>query len=293
MDRPQRDVLWQARPSIDWLSQDVDEPPQHRIADGHAQRAVRTPDDFASSKPGRHVHRDGANGVGIEVLLNLENESGRSLCHDLKPFLKRRRLARRKRDVDDRAPNAQHAAKASVKVRHGEAPAQQGMGHERETAVGTTVAAALFMNAARAARDLQEAVKRFEVCWEATPEFAGVNHDRNQVGFVVELYGTHDRRDVVPTAGCKHCIPVLQALLDIADYAVPETWRDALDSVRAHSGLEYARERGGRPDVVVAITLIPRLEGRPDVEAIGPCLSGVTERLSSVGACERSWRPPG
>ena len=149
------------------------------------------------------------------------------------------------------------------------------------------------MTAARAAPDLQEAVKRFEVCWEATPEFAGIDRDRMQTGFVVELYGTHDRKDVVPTAGCKHCIPVLQALLDIADYAVSETWRDALDNVRAHSGLEYARERGGRPDVVVAITMIPRQQGRADVNAIGRCLSGVTERLALLGACERSWRPAG
>lgn len=139
---------------------------------------------------------------------------------------------------------------------------------------------------------LKDVVRRYEVCWETFAELAGTNHERKQIGFIVELYGTHDRTDVVPTAGCKHCIPVLQALLAVADYVVPEEWRDSLDGVRAHSGIEYARERGGRPDVVVAITMIPRRNGTSDLAAMAPCLDAVKNRLASLGVCERAWREP-
>lgn len=137
---------------------------------------------------------------------------------------------------------------------------------------------------------LRDHARRFEVCWEAFPELSGANHERKPVGFVIELYGTHNRADIVPTAGCKHCIPVLQALLEIADFVVDEPWRNALEALQAHSGLEYAKERGGRPDVVVGITLIPRRGGQPDVSAIAPCLEVVKERLLQIGTCERAWR---
>jgi hypothetical protein len=143
---------------------------------------------------------------------------------------------------------------------------------------------------ARTDAELREAVNRYQVCWEVFPELAGANHDRKQVGFAVELFGTHNRTDIVPAAGCKHCIPVLQALLDIADYAVPDQWHDALDGVRAHSGIQYAKERGGRPDIVVVITMVPKREGQFEAGAIAPCLAAVEERLGSLGACERSWR---
>jgi hypothetical protein len=140
--------------------------------------------------------------------------------------------------------------------------------------------------------ELRRAVERYKVCWETFPEMVGTNHERQQIGFFVELYGTHDRPGVVPTAGCKNCIPVLQALLAVADFVVPEPWREALDAIRAHSGIEYASERGGRPDIVVAITMIPRRDRQPDPSAIVPCLESVKQRLRTLGASERSWREP-
>jgi hypothetical protein len=141
--------------------------------------------------------------------------------------------------------------------------------------------------------ELRRSVERFKVCWEAFPEMAGTNHDHRQIGFFVELYGTHDRTDVVPTAGCKDCIPVLQGLLAIADFIVPDEWRDALDAIRAHSGIEYATERGGRPDIVVSITMIPGRDRRPEASAITACLEAVKQRLRRLGAGERSWRTHG
>jgi hypothetical protein len=141
------------------------------------------------------------------------------------------------------------------------------------------------------ANELRRLTERFKVCWDVFPEFSGTNHQRVQTGFTVELYGTHERDDVSPTAGCRHCIPVLQALLTLADYVVPPAWRAALESIRAHSGLEYAVERDGRPDVVVAVTLLPAAAPAAST-AISQCLADIRGRLLEIGAAERSWRVP-
>jgi hypothetical protein len=136
---------------------------------------------------------------------------------------------------------------------------------------------------------LRDAVRHFEVCWDVFPELSTANHVRTQIGFTVELYGTNHLRGVVPTAGCKHCIPVLRALLAIADFVVPDAWRQALSAVRAHSSIEYAKERGERPDIVVAITMLPPGEGPAD-DRNTQCLAAVKARLQQLGASERSWR---
>jgi hypothetical protein len=139
---------------------------------------------------------------------------------------------------------------------------------------------------------LSEKVRRFQVCWEILPELAGTSHERRPIGFNVELYGTHDRPDTTPTAGCRHCLPVLHALLELAEFIVPDPWRDSLEAIRARSGLEYATERAGRPDVVVVVTVLPRsiVERELEASVLAGCRRDVEKRLMDVGAAERSWR---
>lgn len=134
---------------------------------------------------------------------------------------------------------------------------------------------------------IRSLVERYKVCWDSFPEWSQSNGERKQTGVVVELYGTHDASGIVPTAGCKHCIPVIQALLAIADQ-VADAGREQLMSIRAHSGIEYAVERGARPDIVVALTFA-RPTQPAGVSATG-APEGVRERLRALGAAERSWR---
>ena len=136
---------------------------------------------------------------------------------------------------------------------------------------------------------IQSLVDRYKVCWDSFPEWSRTNDERKQSGVIVELYGTHDTPGVVPTAGCRHCIPVIQALLTIAD-DVAERARDRLVSIRAHSGIEYAVERGARPDIVVALAFAP-------FGAASPSATGLPEevraRLRELGIAERRWRTGG
>lgn len=131
---------------------------------------------------------------------------------------------------------------------------------------------------------LRATVVRFRVCWEARPEWSRIGSERKQTAVVVELFGTHDEEGVVPTAGCRHCIPVLQGLLSIAEAILPDAWRDAVYGLRAHSGIQYAAERAGRPDIVVTITLAP-----DDPADFPRCRDAVVSELTRLGAAERSW----
>jgi hypothetical protein len=134
---------------------------------------------------------------------------------------------------------------------------------------------------------LRSLVSRYKVCWDSFPEWSQKDGRRQQTGEVVELYGTHDVHDVAPRAGCKHCIPVIQALLAIADH-VADPGREELATIRAHSGIQYAVERGSRPDIVVALTFAPS----PGAEAVSPAvLEGIKARLHELGASQRTWRP--
>ena len=134
---------------------------------------------------------------------------------------------------------------------------------------------------------LRALVDRYKVCWESFPEWSQIGGERKRTGAIVELYGTHDQPGVVPTAGCKHCIPVIRALLEVADH-VAGSAREELSSIRAHSGIEYAVERGARPDIVVALTF-GLSSGAPTAGSEAP-LEEVRDQLRRLGASERSWR---
>ncbi|HYU15387.1 MAG TPA: hypothetical protein VEL05_04930 [Candidatus Acidoferrum sp.] len=131
---------------------------------------------------------------------------------------------------------------------------------------------------------LRGLVERHKVCWDAFPEWSQIDRERRQTGVVVELYGTHDEPGVVPTAGCRHCFPVIQDLLAVADY-IAESARQELVSIRAHSGIEYANERGARPDIVVALTF-----SLPDESRSAAPPTEVRGRLEALGVSARSWR---
>lgn len=137
--------------------------------------------------------------------------------------------------------------------------------------------------------EVRALVERYRVCWEMFPEWSRVANERRQTGAVIELYGTHEDTSERPSAGCRRCIPVLQALLSIADFIADEM-NGTLAAIRAHSGIEYATERGGRPDIVVSLTLrSPDVQATPEIET---AFDALRNRLSSLGASERAWRDP-
>jgi hypothetical protein len=75
---------------------------------------------------------------------------------------------------------------------------------------------------------LIELVKHFGVCWEIFPEVILVENEKRQVGFALELYGTHEPGGAHPKHHCSHCRNVFAALHMIADWILPRERRASM-----------------------------------------------------------------
>ena len=140
---------------------------------------------------------------------------------------------------------------------------------------------------------LTDLVREFQVCWEVSPVYAYVREERKEVGFVLELYGTHEPWVEHPEAGCDHCLRVFTALQTIAEGILPEEFRPSRSDLGIYDqAIHYARKRAGRPDVVLPIKITHR-EGyeRPVDECENRCLTEMKQRLREMGAYEGRWKP--
>ena len=142
---------------------------------------------------------------------------------------------------------------------------------------------------------LADLVGRFQVCWEASPEFAFVKHQRRQVGFTLELSGTHEKSVQHPTAGCRHCQEVYAALEEIAKHILPRDDRSSVYDLAPYDhALHYSPSRRGRPDVSLAIRIFNR--GNLDhavAECQERCLAEMKQRLRELGVREHQWASRG
>ena len=140
---------------------------------------------------------------------------------------------------------------------------------------------------------LADLVRQFRVCWEVSPEYAYVNQERRQVGFDLELYGTHEPWVEHPSPDCDHCLRVFHALQTIAEGILPQEYRPSRSDLGIYDqAIHYDRKRGERPDVVLAIKITHR-EGydRPVDECENRCLNEMKQHLRELGAREGRWAP--
>ena len=82
MDGATRRVARQGRSRVPHRTDDVEEAPQHRFADGHGHRGTRRRDLDAAGESGRRLQRDRADGSRIDVAMNLEGEGLRQVPSD-------------------------------------------------------------------------------------------------------------------------------------------------------------------------------------------------------------------
>lgn len=134
-------------------------------------------------------------------------------------------------------------------------------------------------------------VRKYRICWEVSPEYAYVDGERREIGYVVGLYGTHDEVHRTPSPGCPECAPVQRALESIVAHVVPGEGRDSFyDVVVNRSSLQYSKSRGERPDVSATISILHRKGvNRPIDECESVCLKEIVAKLREVGACEGRW----
>lgn len=136
-------------------------------------------------------------------------------------------------------------------------------------------------------------VKRFRVCWEVWPEEIIVNHEKRQIGFSLELYGTHEPHVEHPTPGCPDCFPVFTALQTIAEYILPKEERPSIYRIEIYDGaIHYTPKRRNRPEVELPIKILHRSGFELPVDQCEVrCLTEMKQRLSELGAPQGWWSP--
>lgn len=143
-----------------------------------------------------------------------------------------------------------------------------------------------------ALRELRDLVARYRVCWEVWPECIWTDNHRRQIGFQLELYGTHEAMTKAhPLPGCPACQRLYAALHAIAEWILPQEKRPTAHEIGPYDqALRYSPTRRNRPDVTLRIRIVHRHGFEAPVDACEVrCLTEMQERLRELGAQERQW----
>ena len=97
----QRDLGDDGALAVDRVAEDVEHATERRLADRHRDRRAGVTDVDAAGETVRGRHRDGADPVVAEVLLDLADERLQALALDLDGVVDARQLAGRELDVHD------------------------------------------------------------------------------------------------------------------------------------------------------------------------------------------------
>jgi hypothetical protein len=139
---------------------------------------------------------------------------------------------------------------------------------------------------------LKDMAERFRVCWEVWPEEI-FTVSKRQIGYALELIGTHEAGVEHPQPGCEHCRHVFEALREIAEWVLPRETRPSIYEIGPFDqSLRYSPARRNRPDVILTVKILHR-EGfdRPVDECEDRCLKEMEQRLRELGASRKQWAP--
>ena len=142
---------------------------------------------------------------------------------------------------------------------------------------------------------IRELISLHKICWEVWPEYH-VDRDgkKVQIGFELDLIGTHYHPEHTPEPGCAECVKVYDDLKRVAQWIIPEEKRDCRYQLEGFdASIHYASQRKNRKDVVVIIKILHREAFDRPMDAIqGECLNDMEEKLRELGANKRSWPEP-
>lgn len=149
-------------------------------------------------------------------------------------------------------------------------------------------------------KHLRDLVFEHQVVFEVRPAYGFDEGKRLQVGFDVELCGTHgqgvlDGREPQPIPGCDRCVRVWDHLDEIARNVLPPADRPTGYYVEPfdHSLRYFTKRRVARvdrPDVQLMIEIRHREGFNRDVDPCeSRCLQDILASLRSLGAQEGTW----
>ncbi|HUX10362.1 MAG TPA: hypothetical protein VMW51_06935 [Terriglobia bacterium] len=107
--------------------------------------------------------------------------------------------------------------------------------------------------------NIGELINRFQVCWDVWPEYTFINHEKRQIGFELDLAGTHEDGSEHAAPGCEKCREIYRALVQIAEDVLPTGNKDTTHQFEPYDqGIHYSPRRGNRPEVILRIRIIHR-----------------------------------
>ncbi len=138
--------------------------------------------------------------------------------------------------------------------------------------------------------ELRDLVERYRICWEVLNDCAYINYVRSQIGFYIELTGTHPEGIKHPQPGCEHCRDVYDALKRIATWITPKEVRPSMYDIEPfESAIRYQPIHRNRPDIVLRIRIMHRSGFAPVDACEIRCLKEMTGKLTQIGAQSGSW----
>jgi predicted CXXCH cytochrome family protein len=140
-------------------------------------------------------------------------------------------------------------------------------------------------------KTLRDLVAGFQICFEALPDKYVVNKELLQIGFTLELTGTHEQGVEHPLPGCEHCRKGWRALKGVADWVIPREERDSDSEIGPFDqSIHYDPVRKFRPDVSLRIWIRHRSGFDRPVDACEVrCLNKMTQHLEALGVRKGKW----
>lgn len=142
-------------------------------------------------------------------------------------------------------------------------------------------------------RHLKNLVNKHRVCWEVWPLFYLVdNGQKVQIGFDLEIIGTHSDDQQTLERGSHESAEILQDLKKVAEFIVPQEKQLCRSEIQVYDNLiQFSPLRKFRDDFTVGIKITHRSGYDRPVDACEiDCLKQIEDRLKELGAQKGRWR---
>lgn len=141
--------------------------------------------------------------------------------------------------------------------------------------------------------ELRNLIRRHRVCWEVWPLFyLDKNGNKVQIGFDLEIIGTHSEGQQVLEPGSQESAEILQDLKTVAESVIPQEKLRCRSEIQVFDNLiQYSPLRKFREDFTVGVKITHRSGyDRPVDECEVQCIRQIEEKLKELGAQKGHWK---
>lgn len=142
-------------------------------------------------------------------------------------------------------------------------------------------------------KELKNLITRHRVCWELWPLFyLDKNGDRVQIGFDLEIIGTHYGEQKTVEPGSHESAEILQDLKKVAESIIPRETQQCRSEIQVFDNLiQFSPLRKLRDDFTVGIKITHRTGfDRPVDECEIQCIKEIEKKLRELGAQKGHWK---